>query len=282
MEHRVLKPQDADYPRRLKERLGSKAPTLYTRGELAQLSRWTLAFFTADVEPGGVPRALWNLFFPVFEYEMNAVGPWQSVNEGVFLRSALEKPWISLTLFSLRGIGSEDFGTFLAERHKPPQDSFVQRPEYERRAAAGELLLLSLTPTGNGRPSRGMILRRNWVAANLADAVFIGGAVRLSKEWASREERWVEKRQKTFELAERLARNGIPTFTVDHPENKELIDLGISAQTPKSIREYLSKLGAGKGRVTENRLEVPTPKRNEKGDASPRQLSLFPNPRRKR
>ena len=101
--------------------------------------------------------------------EMNAIGPWQSVNEGVFFRSALEKPWISLTLFTARGMERESFQTFLEYRHRPPQDSFVQRPEYERRAADGELLLLSVSSPQHQVQSKEVVLHRNWIACNLAD-----------------------------------------------------------------------------------------------------------------
>jgi hypothetical protein len=66
MDYRILNPDNADYPLRLKERLGTNAPVLYARGRLDYLSRWTMAFFTADVEPGLVTRAVWDMFRWIF------------------------------------------------------------------------------------------------------------------------------------------------------------------------------------------------------------------------
>ncbi|MBI2889334.1 MAG: hypothetical protein HYY13_00965 [Nitrospirae bacterium] len=293
MEYRVLNPKDGDYPRRLRERLGREAPTLYALGPLEHLSRWTLAFLTADQEPGFVIRAAWDMFFPVLEYEMNAIGPWQSVNEGVFLRSALEKPWISMTLFTAKGLERETYTSFLDARHPGRFHDFLQRPEYERRAAAGELLLLSISPPRHGRQSRAVILERNWIACHLADVVFIGGAEKITKVWDAERRKYNEKPQKTFALARRLVKTGVPIFTVDHEDNKELLALGVPGYNPKTIRPLLESLGARKGRapelpvLTTNDEEVPS---NESASASVpaksrpaeqlKLLHLSPNPRK--
>jgi len=245
-----------------------------------------MAFLTADIEPGRVARALWDLFFPVLEYEMNAIGPWQSVNEGVFFRSALEKPAISLTLFTARGLDVEDFGSFLADRQRPPNEYFLQLPEFNRRASARELLLLSISPPGHARQSRDVILRRNWAVCQLADVVFIGGAQRVAKEWSSKDERWISRRQKTFALARQLVKAGVPVFTVDHPDNRDLLDLGIHGVTPATVDTFLGGLSAAKSRPRET--GHPSPKRRDlatafEAPARPRQLELFPpNKARKR
>ena len=177
---------------------------------------------------------------------MNAIGPWQSVNEGVFFRSALDKPWISLTLFTARGIEQESFESFLDYRHRPPQDSFVQRPEYERRAADNELLLLSVSPPQSIAQSKDIVMYRNWIVCNIANVVFIGGAERNSLQWSARAKKLTPRRQKTFALAKRLVGSTIPVFTVDHPDNKDILELGIPGYNPHNIQDVLEKLGARK------------------------------------
>ena len=286
MEDRTLKPSDSDYPRRLKDRLGSEAPTLYARGHLEHLAQWSLAFFTADVEPPGVTRAVWDLFFPMLEFEMNVIGPWQSVNEGVLFRSALEKPWISLTLFTAKGLDRESWKSFVTARHRPPQDVFLQRPEFDRRAAAGELLLLSVSPPGHERQSREVILHRNRVACALADAVFLGGASRISREWSARHNRWIKKKQKTFALARWLSERRIPAFTAAHSANGDLFELGIPGLDPKSIGPFLERMGGKKPtvRATQSGAQVrqEAVSHVDRVDATPaprkrtsRQLDLF-------
>ena len=257
MDYEVLTPDHPSYPPRLRQRLGAEAPVLHARGALDHFSRWTMAFLTADAEPGYVVSAVWDVFFPVLEFGMNAVSGWQSVNEGVFLRSALDMPWISLTLFTARGIERETYESFLDYRHRPPQDSFVQRREYERRAAAGELLLISASEPTNERQSKNVIMRRNWLACHMADVVFIGGAERVSMQWSVRKRKLVPKRQKTYALARRLVKTGIPVFTVDHPDNRDLHALGIPGYNPETVAAYLESLGARKGEGPEAPPEPP-------------------------
>jgi hypothetical protein len=209
------------------------------------------------VEPGLVTRAVWNMFFPVLKMEMNAIGPWQSVNEGVFFRSALEKPWISLTLFTARGIEQESFASFLDYRHRPPNASFVQRPEYERRAAEGELLLLSVSPPRHMAQTKDVILQRNWIACNLADVVFIGGAEKRSQQWSAKAGKLTARPQKTFALAKRLVGSNIPVFTVDHPDNRDLLELGIPGYKPQDVRDALARWGAHKGDPAKTEIKIP-------------------------
>ena len=254
MDYEVLTPDHPNYPPRLRERMGAEAPVLHARGALSHLSRWTMAFVTADVEPGGVIRAVWDVFFPVLEFEMNAVSGWQSVNEGVFLRSALDMPWISLTLFTACGIERETYMSFLDYRHRPPQDSFVQRDEYERRAAEGELLLISASEPTNRRQSREVIMRRNWLACHMADVVFIGGAERVSMQWSVEKRKLVPKKQKTYALAKLLVKTGIPVFTVDHEDNRDLHALGIPGYNEKTVAAYLESLGAHRTKTPETSL----------------------------
>jgi hypothetical protein len=280
MDYIVLKPADSDYPQKLRDRLGKEAPVLYARGRLDYLSRWTMAFLTADVEPGNVTRGVWDMFFPVLEMEMNAIGPWQSVNEGVFFRSALEKPWISLTLFTARGIESETFESFLDYRHRPPQHSFIQRPEYERRSAEGELLLLSISPPQHTAQTKDIIMIRNWIVCNLADAIFIGGAEKKSLQWSARLRKLTPRRQKTFALSKRLIAAGIPVFTVDHPDNMDLIDIGIQGYKPKDIQNAMVGWGSKRAIPGNNKKDIIEEKKTTVhlgGARTPKteQLSLF-------
>jgi hypothetical protein len=244
-----------------------------------------MAFFTADVEPGLVTRAVWNMFFKVLEFEMNAIGSWQSVNEGVFFRSALEKPWISLSLFSALGLERETYESFLSYRHRPPFDSFIQKPEYERRAAENELLLLSVSPPRNEVQSKEIIMQRNWIACNMADVVFIGGAEKASLQWSHRVNNLTPRRQKTYALAKRLAKNGIPVFTVDHPDNKDLFSLGIPGYTPETISGAFQSWGAKKGKTPAAKSMLPAESIVAPPAAGKRhfqdmgaQLSLFEDP----
>lgn len=196
---------------------------------------------------------------------MNAIGSWQSVNEGVFFRSALDKPWISLALFSARGIEKESYESFLDYRHRPPQDSFIQKPEYQRRATEGELLLLSVSPPHNLKQTKDIIMHRNWIACNLADVVFIGGAERASLQWSAKVGKLTPRRQKTFALAKQLVKSKIPIFTVDHPDNMDLIKLGVPGYRPDTITDYLIGLGAEKGKAlrenktVQSEIKIPEP-----------------------
>lgn len=244
MEDLILEPGDDRYPARLRQRMGEDSPVLHARGRLENLQRWTLAFMTADIEPGAVTRAVWDAFFPLLELEMNLVGAWQSVNEGVLFRSALDKPHLALTLFTALGLDQETYETFVAARHQPPQDSFVQRKEYDRRAAAGELLLLSASPPGHTAQDRETVLHRNWVACMLADAVFIGGAARKAMLWSVKARKLVGRPQKTYALARRLVGSAVPVFTVAHPDNSELTALGVRAVPPREVGVVLRDLGA--------------------------------------
>jgi hypothetical protein len=225
------------------------------------------------------------MFFKVLEFGMNAIGSWQSVNEGVFFRSALEKPWISLSLFTARGIEQESFESFLDYRHRPPLHSFVQRPEYERRAVENELLLLSVSPPGNKVQSKDIIMQRNWIACNMADVVFIGGAERSSRQWSARAGKLTPRRQKTFALAKQLVKSDIPVFTADHPDNKDLLEIGIPGYRPETISEALIRWGAEKGEIPDTSPEVPAlspnPYAPEPVTYKPEevaQLSLFKEP----
>ncbi|MBN1308419.1 MAG: hypothetical protein JXA18_10910 [Chitinispirillaceae bacterium] len=125
--------------------------------------------------------------------------------------------------------------------------TFIQRPEYERRAAEGELLLLSVSPPRHSAQTKDIILLRNWVACNLADVVFIGGAEKISQQWSASAGKLTPRKQKTFALAKRLVGSGIPVFTVDHPDNKDLLELGIRGYKPGEIKDALVGWGSKKG-----------------------------------
>jgi len=230
MEYQVLTPQDPAYPARLKERLGSEAPErLYYRGPLNLLQRFTMAAISADYSPG---TALWasnQLFFTIRDYEINYIGGHHSVIEMEIFRLGLYFPHTSVSLFTARGLGKETFESFLLTRFSPPMHEFPERKEYFRRAEEGELLMLSITDPQEGGMTGKNIRLRNWIACNLADVVYVPGAIKGSK---------------TLPMAKRVFKAGIPIFTTDHESNIYLHKIGIPAYTRKTVGKYLETLSA--------------------------------------
>lgn len=256
MEYQILKPDNAAYPRKLLTRLGATAPTLYYNGPLKLLDRFTMAVICADMHPGQCMLATNDMLFAIREYALNYIGGWHSVMETEIFRLAIDTPKDPLGLRSLvcvtaRGLARENWDNFLGDRfgYEGPFTGFPQKEEFYRRAREGELLWLSITEPEMKRLLRRNILERNWIACALADVVLVPNA---------------EKGTKTFIICRRLAQAGIPMFTCDREENKDLFALGIPAYTRKTVGKYLESLGASKTGEppfpkTENRTSVSIP-----------------------
>jgi hypothetical protein len=239
MEYQVLTPSDQDYPKRLLERLGKAAPEqIYYWGPLDFLNRFTMGVISADSIPG---LALWTtnqLLFTIREYDLNFIGGWHSVMETEIFRLGLFRKYLTVTLFTAKGLKQETFDSFLLTRFYPPLHEFPEREEYFRRAREGRLLMLSVSPPEEARMKRTNIISRNWIACNFSDVVFVP---------------FVEKGTKTFTLSKRVLSAQIPIFTKDHESNKDLHHLGIPGFSRKSVGPYLENLGACRAKPAEER-----------------------------
>ncbi len=230
MEYKIITPENPDYPKKLKERLGSQCPTLYYYGPLEFIDKFTMAVISADSIGGEGLMAANQVLFTVREYAMNYVGAWHSVMETEIFRLGLwKKCHNTVTLFSAKGLSSESFESFLLDRFYPPMDKFPEREEYFRRAKNGELLMLSVVDPNQKKQLRKNIIERNWIACNLADIVFVS---------------FGEKNSKTYTVAKKLIKTNIPIFTTDSEVNKDLHELGIQGLNRKTVREFLEKHGA--------------------------------------
>lgn len=234
MEYKVLFPNDKKYPKKLKERLdkwaGEPAPTLYYSGPLKFLDKFTMAVISADAIGGVGLMATNQVLFTVREYAINYIGAHQSVMETEIFRLGLwHKYHNTVTLFSAKGLAVETYKSFLLDRFYPPLDKFPERDEYFRRAENDELLMLSITDPNEKRQLRQNILKRNWIACNLADIVFIP---------------FGEKGSKTYTVAKKLVKTNIPVFTTDSEVNKDIHELGIHGLNRKTVRDFLEKHSA--------------------------------------
>ncbi|HOU59843.1 MAG TPA: hypothetical protein PLS59_10395 [Kiritimatiellia bacterium] len=236
MEFETLTPADPRYPRRLLERLGATAPTLYFNGPLKLLDRFTMAMIAADLSPGHAVMAANDMLFKIREYALNYIGPWHSVYETEVFRLAIDTPTDperrrSLTIFTARGLARETLDVFLGDRfgYSGPFTGFPQKEEFLRRAKAGELLWLSITEPNTLRFLRENILLRNWIACALADVVFVP---------------YSDKKSKTFQTVKQIVAASIPVFTVEHEICRDLHGLGIPTYTRKTVGRYLESLGA--------------------------------------
>ena len=218
--------------------MGDDAPRLYCNGPLKLLDRFSMAVICADLIPGLCMYETNDMLFEIREWALNYIGGWHSVMETEIFRLALYRKndpegLRSATLISARGLAREDWDTFLADRfgYSGPFTDFPEKPEYYRRAEAGELLMLSITEPNFKRQLRKNIMARNWVACALADVVFVPFA---------------EKGTKTYVNAQRVVAAGIPVFTSEREENKDLHALGVPALNRRTVGEFLADLGATK------------------------------------
>jgi hypothetical protein len=230
MEYQVLTRDAPEYPRRLIERLGDKAPTqLCYHGALDLLKRFTMAVICADSITGPGLNETNQLLFTVREYDLNYIGGWHSVMETEIFRLGLFRKNQTVTMFTAKGMAHETFDSFLRDRFFPPFQDFPERDEYNRRAAAGGLLVLSLVDPTTTRTVPRNVVERNWVACALSDVVFVP---------------YGPKGSKTYSMAQRVKKAGWPVFTLEDELSCDLHELGIPGFNRKSVGEYLSDLGA--------------------------------------
>jgi hypothetical protein len=238
VEHQELNPGDGQYPKRLVERMGDEAPRLYFNGPLKLLNRCSMGVICADMIPGLCMYETNDMLFEIREWALNYIGGWHSVMETEIFRLALYRKndpegLRSATLVSARGLARENWDDFLNDRfgYSGPFRDFPEKPEYYRRAKAGELLMLSITEPDLKRQLRKNIMARNWLVCALADVVFVPFA---------------EKGTKTYTNARRVVEAGIPVFTSEREENKDLHDLGVPALNRQTVGDFLGGLGAHK------------------------------------
>jgi hypothetical protein len=230
MEYQVLTRDSEGYPKRLLERLGDDAPSqLYYHGPLSVLSRFTMAFMCADALDGQGFMETNQLLFTIREYDLNYIGGWHSWMETEVFRLGLFFPHPTVTLFTAKGLGHETFDSYLLDRFYPPLDSFPERKEFNRRAEAGSLLVLSLVPPDTVRTTRRNVIERNWIACALSDVAFIP---------------YGPKDSKTHTLAKRVKDAGWPAFTVEHELSRDLHDLGLPGFNRRTVGPFLDQLGA--------------------------------------
>lgn len=230
MEHKVITPNDSEYPQKLIKRLDDKCPKkIYHSGPLELLDRFTMAVICSDESSGIALMETNQVLFTLREYEMNYIGGWHSVIETEIFRLSLFRKNTTTTLFSAKGLRRETFESFLKDRFYPPLHEFPERDEYFRRAEKNELLILSISDPDEGRQRRKNIMARNWLSCVLADIVFVP---------------YGPKGSKTYTMAKRIARASIPIFTIDSEECKELHELGIPGFNRKTVRAFLAEKGA--------------------------------------
>lgn len=230
MEYRMITPSDPDYPRKIKERLGDKAPErIYYNGNLKFLDNFTISAICTDKSYGTELWETLQLFFTLIEYAINYAGGWFSVIETEIFRLGLRKKYNTVTLLSAKGLQKETYDSFLLHRFYPPMHQFPERDEYFRRAKDGELLMLSLCEPDEGRQRRKNIMERNWIACVLGDIVFIP---------------YAPKGSKTYITAKKVVEANIPAFTIEHPTSADLHKLGIPGFNRKSVRKFLEEKGA--------------------------------------
>jgi hypothetical protein len=234
MEYKILTPQDSNYPRKLIERLGNKAPEkIYYYGPLEFLDRWTMAVLCSQEAGGTILLEMNQVLFTVREYDINYIGSWHSGMESEIFRLGLYKKfeYNSVTLFTAKGLGIETYEEYLLDRFYPPFDKIPERDEYLRRAKEGELLILSVSPPEETRQKHRNIMLRNWIACALGDLVFIP---------------FGPKGSKTYTTAKKVVEAKIPIFTIDHEISVDLHHLGVPGFNRKTVGAFLEKMGAKK------------------------------------
>jgi len=278
MEYKILTPDDTEYPKKLKERLGSECPQkLYYNGNLELLNRITMSVICADKECGIALMETHQVLFTVREYNLNYSGGWYSVIETEIFRLGLykgykfktKKPALfgqkTVTLFSAKGLKNESYDSFLLDRFYPPLHTFPEREEYFRQAKEGELLMLSVCEPDETRQSRKNIMERNWIACNLGDIIFIP---------------FGSKGTKTYTTAKKVLKANLPVFTIDNADNKDLLELGIPGFNRKNVRSFLEKYGAEIRKEEDSEREIiqysiPETPSNVEESKIDKQLNLF-------
>ncbi|MBI4689777.1 MAG: hypothetical protein HY754_05880 [Nitrospirae bacterium] len=247
MEYRVITPSDSQYPVKAKERLGKETPEIFYNGKLELLDRFTMSVICSDKSHGIELLETNQVLFTIREYDMNYIGSWHSIIESEIFRLALFQGYgryaskkgrnillgnRTLTLFSAKGLNNETYESYLLDRFYPPLHEFPERDEYFRRAAEGELLMLSVCEPDETRQTRKNIMARNWMACVLGDIIFIP---------------YGPKGSKTYITAKKVVEANIPVFTLDHPTCADLHNLGIPGFNRKTVKIFLDEKGAKLG-----------------------------------
>lgn len=238
MEYQALTPEDKAYPIKVKERMGKEAPVIYYNGPLKLLDRFCMAVLCSDLIPGQCMIEANQLLFTIREYAMNYIGGWHSVMETEIFRLAMNRPTDpdnlrSLTMSTAHSMARETWDNFLADRfgYSGPFTGFPQKQEYYRRAEEGKLLVMSITEPTLKRLLRKNIMLRNLLVCALADVVFVPFA---------------EKGSKTLTTCARALDLNVPMFTVNHEENRVVLNLGVPAYSRKTVGKFLDSLGASR------------------------------------
>ena len=230
MEYKIITPEDSKYPQKIKERLIDEIlPSIYYYGPLEFLEHFTMAVVCSDESAGTVLMETNQLLFTIREYEMNLIGSWHSVIETEIFRLGLYRKNTTVTLFSAKGLGKEDYESYLLDRFYPPIGDFPEKDEYYRRANDGELLILSVSNPEETRHLRKNIMQRNWIACVLGDIVFIP---------------YGPKGTKTYITAKKVVEAKIPVFTLEHSISVDLHKLGIPGFSRKTVKNFLEEKGA--------------------------------------
>ena len=228
MEYKELKKGEGSYPDKLISRMGDKAPErIYYQGDLTLLNRFSLASYAADSISGEAMMAANDLLFTIREYEMNFIGGWLSVMETEIFRLGLFRDNLTVTCFSSRRLGKDNYERYLLDRFYPPLHEFPEREEFFRRADERELLFISVIKPDETRNRFYHNLKHNWIGVNLADAVFIP---------------YADESSKTSKLAQKILSTGIPVFTSDCEDNAHLKKMGVPVFNRKSLKGYLDEI----------------------------------------
>ena len=264
MEHKVITRGGRKYPKKISERLGEEGPEkIYYRGPLEFLDRFTMSVICAN-SLGGIGLMETNqILFTVREYDMNYLGGWHSLMETEIFRLGLYRDNTTVTLMSAKGLGGESYDSYLLDRFYPPLHEFPERDEYFRRAESGELLTLSIADPDETRQTRKNIMARSWICCVLGDIVFIP---------------YAERGDKTYTMAKKVVRAGLPAFTIDHKEVEVLHEIGVPGFNRKTVKAFLEEHGAV---VAEPKpqpvtvLSMPDlPPKKPKSEGKPKQMKL--------
>jgi predicted Rossmann fold nucleotide-binding protein DprA/Smf involved in DNA uptake len=154
----VIARDDARYPARLRQRLGTDAPPELTAlGNLDLLSRPLTALFCSARCPG-------NAILPAYDQ----AAQWREAGRCVIsgFHSPVEKECLRLLLRGQQPI------IICPARGLPKRIS----PHWKKPLSDGRLLILSLFPEAETRITADLATRRNELVAALADEVFVAHA----------------------------------------------------------------------------------------------------------
>ena len=192
----LVRPGDAGYPRQLLSAVSrAAAPTLACRGRPVWAGAPTLALFCSSKAPAGVLLAVHDLAQGWRHDGPLLMGGFQSLVEDEALTVLLRGPR-PVAVWLARGMAAR------------------VRADFKPALAAGRLTLVAPFPDSVRRvTSETALMRNRWVAA-AADTVLIAHAQAGSK---------------TEALAREVSGWGRPVYTLDHPANVNLVQMGAKA-----------------------------------------------------